>query len=95
MFGDNESVVTNSTILQSTLKKRHSALSYHRVSEACAAGIVWFIHTPGKTNVADVLTKYLPWSELKEKIGPVLFWKGDTMKSPPPKLRGVTDKIRS
>ena len=91
MFGDNESVVTNSSIPHSTLKKRHNALSYHRVREACAAGVMYFIHTPGKTNVADVLTKYLPWCDLKEKLGPVLFWKGDTMDSPPPSLRGVTD----
>ena len=91
MFGDNASVVTNSSIPHSTLKKRHNALSYHRVREACAAGVMYFIHTPGKTNVADVLTKYLPWCDLKDKIGPVLFWKGDTMDSPPPSLRGVTD----
>jgi hypothetical protein len=91
MFGDNESVVTNSSVSQSTLKKRHHALSYHRVREACAAGVMWFIHTPGATNVADVLTKYLPWCDLKEKIGPVLFWKGNTMDFPAPKLRGVTD----
>jgi hypothetical protein len=93
MFGDNESVITNSTVPQSTLKKRHNALSYHRVREACAAGVIWFIHTPGKTNVADVLTKYLPWCDMKDKLGPVLFWKGDTLDSPPPKLRGVTDRI--
>ena len=73
------------------MKKRHNALSYHRVREACAAGAMWFIHTPGKTNVADVLTKYLPWCDMKDKIGPILFWKGDTMDFPTPKLRGVTD----
>ena len=92
MFGDNESIITNSTVPQSTLKKRHNALSYHRVCEACAAGIIWFIYTPGKTNIADVLTKYLPWCDMKDKLGPVLFWIGDTMESPPPKLRGVTDQ---
>ena len=59
MFGDNESVITNSTIPSSTLKKHHNALSYHWVRKACAAGVMWFIHTPGKTNIADVLTKYL------------------------------------
>ena len=52
---------------------------------------MYFIHIPGKTNVADVLTKYLPWCDLIEKLGPVLFWKGDTIDSPPPRLRGVTD----
>ena len=92
MFGDNESVITNSTVPQSTLKKRHNALSYHRVREACAAGVMHFIHTPGKTNVADVLTKYLPWCDMKDKLEPVLFRRGETMlKDTPPSLRGVTD----
>jgi hypothetical protein len=31
MFGDNQSVVTNSTIPHSSLNKRHNALAYHRV----------------------------------------------------------------
>jgi hypothetical protein len=31
MFGDNESVITSSAIPQSTLNKRHNALSYHCV----------------------------------------------------------------
>ena len=90
MFGDNKSVITNSTVPKSVLKKRHNALSYHRVREACAASVMWFIHTPGKTNVADVLTKYLSWADMKDKLGPVLFWKGDTLKSPSPKMRGVS-----
>jgi hypothetical protein len=33
MFGDNNLVVTNSTILHSSLNKRHNALAYHRVRE--------------------------------------------------------------
>ena len=57
MFGDNESVIKNSTIPQSVLKKRHNALSYHRVCEACVAGIMNFIHIPRSENPADVLTK--------------------------------------
>ena len=93
MLGDNKSVVTNSTVPQSLLKKRHSAVSYHRVREACAAGDMWLIHTPGRTNVADVLTKYLHWCDLKDKLEAVLFRRGDTLlKSPPPKSRGVTDQ---
>ena len=95
MFGDNESVITNSTIPSSTLKKLHNALSYHRIRKACAAGVMWFIHTPGKTNVADVLTKYLPWCDMKDKLGPVLFWKDDTMESPPHKLRGMSGENRN
>jgi hypothetical protein len=45
MFGDNESVVKNATLPHSSLNKRHNALSYHRVREAIAAGIVRFYHT--------------------------------------------------
>ena len=80
MFGDNESVIKNSTIPQSVLKKHHNALSYHRVRKACAAGIMNFIHIPRLENPADVLTKYLPWSTLKEMVRPILFWKGETIK---------------
>jgi hypothetical protein len=38
MFGDNQSVVTLSTIPHSTLGKRWNALSYHKVREAIASG---------------------------------------------------------
>ena len=31
LFGDNQSVITSSTITHSPLSKRHNALSYHRV----------------------------------------------------------------
>ena len=44
MFGDNQSVLTSSTIPQSSLNKLHNALSYHRVREAIAFGIINFMH---------------------------------------------------
>ena len=96
VFGDNESVIKNSTIPQSVLKKRHSALVYHRDCEACAAGVIYFIHIPGIINVADVLTKFLPWSTLKELVRSILFWKGETdlsvlkKEETPQEPRGVT-----
>ncbi len=40
MYGTNQSVVINTTMPNSTLKKRHNALIYHRVREAVAAGII-------------------------------------------------------
>jgi hypothetical protein len=58
IFGDNESVVTSSTIPQSTLNKRHNALSYHRVRENIAADVIYFMHIAGKNNLSAVLTKY-------------------------------------
>jgi hypothetical protein len=59
LFGDNESVITSGTIPQSTLNKRHVALSFHRVRESIAAGIVNFHHVSTKEdNPADVLSKH-------------------------------------
>jgi hypothetical protein len=81
LFGDNESVVTSSTIPQSTLNKRHNALSYHRVRENIAAGVIYFMHIAGKTNPSDVLTKYLGWAKFWPLVQPILFWTGETMKA--------------
>jgi hypothetical protein len=55
--GDNPSVITSSTIPQSTLNKRHKALSYHRVCESIAAKIMCLVHVEGKYNPRDILTK--------------------------------------
>ena len=74
MFGDNLSVVVNSTIPQSTLKKRHNALAYHRVREAIAAGILNFVHINGKENPADILTKFRSSREWFPLLKPILYW---------------------
>jgi hypothetical protein len=37
MFGDNQAVVSNSTIPHSSLNKKHNALAYHRVIEMISA----------------------------------------------------------
>jgi hypothetical protein len=59
MFGDNMSVVINTTVPSSQLKKKHNAIAYHRVREAIAAKIVQLAHIPSKDNIADLLTKPL------------------------------------
>ena len=60
MFCDNKAVVRNSTMPESTLKKKHVAICYHRVREACASGMIQIAKEDGATNLADVLTKSLP-----------------------------------
>ena len=79
MFGDNQSVITSSTIPHSNLNKRHNALSYHRVREAIASKVLYFIHVDGKHNPSDILTKFLSWANFWPLIQPLLFWKGDTI----------------
>ena len=57
LLGDNMSVVLNTTIPSSQLKKKHNVISYHRVREAIAARIVKFAHVISSENIADILTK--------------------------------------
>jgi hypothetical protein len=78
MFGDNKSVVDSSTIPHSKLHKRHNALSFHRVREAIAAGILAFYHIEGAENPADILSKHWGYRQIWRLLHPLLFWKGDT-----------------
>jgi hypothetical protein len=78
MFGNNESVVTSSTLPHSLLNKRHIALLYHRVREAIAAKILNFLHIDGKTNPADILSKHCAFPQLWQHVKPLLFWRVDT-----------------
>jgi len=57
VYCDNDSVVSNTTKPESTLKKKHNAIAYHRVREAVAAGTVRIAWEDGNTNLADLLTK--------------------------------------
>jgi hypothetical protein len=59
MFGDNMSVVLNTTVPSSILKKQHYAIAYHRVREAIAVRIMMFAYIKSEENVSDVLTKPL------------------------------------
>ena len=78
MFGDNQSVITSSTLPHSTLNKRHNALSYHRVREAVASGILEFHKIEGSKNPADVVSKHWGYQQVQSLLKPLLFWAGDT-----------------
>ena len=59
IFGDNQSVLINSSKPESTLKKKSQSIAYHFIREGCAAN-EWrtsYIHT--SLNLADLMTKPL------------------------------------
>ena len=80
MFGDNGSVVTNSSIPESPLRKRHQALAYHFTREAIAAKVVDFRHIPGTINPSDLLSKHWGYAQIWPMLRTMLFWSGDTSK---------------
>ena len=73
LLGDNNSVVLNTTMPSSVLKKKHCAVSYHKIRETIAAGIVRFSHIQSELNYADILTKPLGPSKFMELVKPLLF----------------------
>jgi hypothetical protein len=80
LFGDNQSVIISSTEPQSPINKQHNALSYHRVREAIAAGIVDFQKVVSAENVADILSKHWGFQQAWPVLKPMLFWQGDPSK---------------
>ena len=80
MFGDNKTVVDSGSLPHAKLHKRHTMLSYHRVREAIASGMVKFFHIPGEINPADILSKHWGHQQIWKQLQPLLFWKGDTQK---------------
>jgi hypothetical protein len=89
MLGDNMSVILNTTIPSSQLKKKHNAIAYHRVREAIAGKIVKFVHIKSTENIADVLTKPLPNEQFLGLIWNLLFRK-PLFGNPPPNIESGT-----
>ena len=82
MFGDNQLVITSSTIPDSPLSKRWTALSYHRVREAICAKVYAFFHINGDRNPADIVSKHWAQNKIWGMLQPLMFWKGDTAQCP-------------
>jgi hypothetical protein len=70
---DNQSVVLNSTIPSSTLKKKHNAVNYHKCRESIASGAVRLTKEPGETNLSDIATKLLNGPRKRQLANHILF----------------------
>ena len=78
MFGDNKSVADSASIPTSTLSKKSTLASYHRVREGIAAGYLQFNWKDGKSNPVDILSKHWEFASIWPLLKPLFFWKGDT-----------------
>ena len=68
IFCDNEAVYKNTTMPESTLKKKHHSIAYHRCREAVAAGTVRVAKEGTQTNLSDLFTKLLPQPRREELL---------------------------
>ena len=59
MLGDNISIVLNTSVPSSVLKKKYNAIAYHRIREAIVARVLRFAYLKSEENVSDILTKPL------------------------------------
>ena len=63
VFGDNKSVLVNSSEPHSQLKKKSSSIAYHFVREGVARGEWKATYLNTHLNPSDLLTKSLPGGE--------------------------------
>ena len=68
VFGDNQSVLVNSSKPFSVLKKKSCSIAYHFVREGVAKDEWRVAYISTHDNVADLLTKPLPSGEKRNKL---------------------------
>ena len=59
IYCDNETMTKNTTIPESTLKKKYHSIAYHRYREAVAAGTIRVAKQGTQKNLANLFTKLL------------------------------------
>ncbi len=68
IYGDNQSVLANTTAPESQLKKKSNSIAYHFVREGCARDEWRTTYISTHLNVADLFTKPLPSGEKRSSF---------------------------
>ena len=66
--GDNKSVLANTTIPDSKLRKNNQFIYYHMVREGSARDVWRTGYVKSELNEADLLTKQLPFENKRKKF---------------------------
>jgi hypothetical protein len=72
IYGDNNAGILNTSVPESTLKKKHHSVNYNYVREAVAAGIALIYKVDTGSNLSDLFTKLLDKVKRKEIIQKIL-----------------------
>ena len=68
VYGYNKSVLYNTTLPESTLKKKSNSIAYHAVREGVATGEWITGYGTMDTNVSDLFTKPIPGGERRTSL---------------------------
>ena len=68
VYGDNKSVLANTMVPDSTLKKKSNSIAYHFIREGCARDEWRMAYVNTHENPADLLTKPLPSGEKRDNF---------------------------
>ena len=72
IFVENNEVIINTSVPESTLKKKHYSINYNHVRESIAAGIFLIFKVDTGSNIADLFTKLVDRFQRKEIIQKIL-----------------------
>jgi len=73
MLIDNYSVVLNTTLPSSSLKKKHNGIAFNKVRECVAAKILRGAHVRSECNISDILTKSKGPADIWKFLGYLLY----------------------
>jgi hypothetical protein len=73
VFCDNKGVVSNTSVPESQLTKKHNSIGYHRIRAACASGTIRITKEDTGTNISDLLTKPLPTPQRKFLLSMITY----------------------
>ena len=74
IYGDNKSVLANTTIPDSTLKKKSNSIAYHFVREGCARDEWRTAYVNTNVNPADLLTKPLASGDKRRQFVTMILY---------------------
>ena len=73
VYGDNMSIINNTSRPESTLKKKSNSICYHAVREAVASGECLTTHCKNGDNYSDMMTKVLYVQKKQETVARILY----------------------
>ena len=73
VYGDNMSIINNTSKPESCLNKKHNSICYHFVCEDVAMKECLTTHVPNLQNFADLLTKCLSGKKRRDLVRGILF----------------------